>query len=136
MRAWGATGPVGVALLAAMGLAAGNAGAATVTLDRSCYSPGDVVTETGAGFSPNGGVGENLSLVDGGGGITTFQAPDVTADANGGSAASTNPTTSVMPTVPQVSKPPPSRLITRDAVFPLAIRLLHPNSTNFGPPIV
>ena len=57
MRAWGATGPVGVALLAAMGLAATNAGAASVTLDRSCYSPGDTVTETGAGFSPNGGVG-------------------------------------------------------------------------------
>lgn len=83
MRAWGATGPVGVALLAAMGLAATNAGAASVTLDRSCYSPGDTVTETGAGFSPNGGVGENLSLIEGNGSITTLQAPDVTADANG-----------------------------------------------------
>jgi hypothetical protein len=83
MRAWGATGPVGVALLAAVGLAAANASAATVALDRSCYSPGDTVTETGAGFSPNGGVGENLSLIEPGGGITTFQAPDITADANG-----------------------------------------------------
>jgi hypothetical protein len=83
MRAWGATGPVGVALLAAMGLAAANAGAATVTFDRSCYSPGDTVTETGAGFTPSGGVAENLSLVEGNGSITNFHAPDVTADANG-----------------------------------------------------
>jgi hypothetical protein len=29
---------------------AGDAAAGTVSLDRGCYSPGDTVTETGAGF--------------------------------------------------------------------------------------
>ena len=56
----------------------GAAQAADVHLDRSCYSPGDVVTETGSGFSPGAGVLEMLSL-----GTRTLQAPMVTTDDQG-----------------------------------------------------
>jgi hypothetical protein len=70
------------------GLAAGSgqaAAAGTVTLDRSCYSPGDPVTETGSGFSPAAGVLENLSLIrlSVGRPLATLQAPLVTTDSTG-----------------------------------------------------
>jgi hypothetical protein len=38
--------------------------AAEVTFDRSCYSPGEAITQTGTGFTPGGDVAESLALVD------------------------------------------------------------------------
>ena len=37
--------------------------AAAVSTDRACYSPGEVVTETGSGFTPSTDVTESLALV-------------------------------------------------------------------------
>jgi hypothetical protein len=62
----------------------GAARAADVQFDRSCYAPGDAVTETGSGFTPGADVLEMLSLTSlklapqG-----NFQAPMVTTDDQG-----------------------------------------------------
>jgi hypothetical protein len=78
---------LGALLITSTGLAvaAGHSVAAgTVALDRACYAPGDVVTETGAGFSPAAGVLEDLSLIGRTGSpVASFQAPVVMSDANG-----------------------------------------------------
>lgn len=44
----------------------------TLTLDRPCYSPGDTLTATGGGFSPNGPV--SISLSGAGVGMSRAQA--------------------------------------------------------------
>ncbi|HEY7010613.1 MAG TPA: hypothetical protein VH395_16810 [Jatrophihabitantaceae bacterium] len=79
---------LGAAVVVA-GLAAGGgqaAAAGTVTVDRSCYSPGDPITETGAGFSPTAGVLEVLSLIrlSSSNPLASLQAPLVTTDSAGG----------------------------------------------------
>lgn len=78
--------------LCALGVLAGSpaavpADAATVTVDRTCYVPGEPIAETGLAFTPNANVVESLSLVDA---RTTpptvldeLTAPAVTTDTTG-----------------------------------------------------
>jgi hypothetical protein len=58
--------------------------AASVTLDRTCYAPGDTITQTGRGFTPNAQVLETVTLLPPGGGsaLGTLSATH-TADAAG-----------------------------------------------------
>jgi hypothetical protein len=74
-----------VAAALAVTVPAQAAQAATVTLDRACYSPGDAITQTGSGFTPNGGVSESLQLFDPESGqeLSFRTAPPVTADGQG-----------------------------------------------------
>ena len=56
----------------------------TVTVDQKCYTPGDTIVETGAGFTPNAPVQETLTLVDAlSTPLATLTAPLVTTDALG-----------------------------------------------------
>jgi hypothetical protein len=70
-----------VTLLACAAVAA-PAESATVEFDRKCYSPGDHMTQTGTGFTPGANVHQVLSITTPFQG-TSFDAPVVTADANG-----------------------------------------------------
>jgi hypothetical protein len=73
-------------VLAALAVAAGPAAASSsVTTDRSCYAPGEAVTETGGGFTPNAQVLETLSLFAAGSQtpLETLIAPILTADSQG-----------------------------------------------------
>ena len=62
--------------------------AASVTLDRTCYAPGDSITETARGFTPGAEVLEILALLPTGGGsaLATLTATHTT-DATGGFTA-------------------------------------------------
>lgn len=51
--------------------------AASVTLDRTCYAPGDPITETARGFTPGAEVLETLALLPTGGGSATLSARDL-----------------------------------------------------------
>jgi hypothetical protein len=77
--------PLAIAALAMAppGLAAANP---SVTMDRSCYAPGDIITETGSGFTPSAQVVEALSLLAklGSPPLVTGIAPSITADPQGG----------------------------------------------------
>jgi hypothetical protein len=44
---------------------AGAQAAATVQVDRTCYSPGDTITETRSGFTPDAAVRESLTWSEG-----------------------------------------------------------------------
>ena len=63
---------------------AGAQAAATVELDRTCYAPGDTITETGSGFTPNAAVPETLTWLEG---SQTLAGPSplkpITADGRG-----------------------------------------------------
>jgi hypothetical protein len=58
---------------------------ASVTLDRTCYAPGDAITETARGFTPNAQVLETLALLPTSGGTTPLDifSATHTADAAG-----------------------------------------------------
>jgi hypothetical protein len=59
--------------------------AAAVSTDRACYSPGEIVTETGSGFTPSTDVTETLALVSPAAGRAwNFAAPPLTTDDQGG----------------------------------------------------
>jgi hypothetical protein len=70
----------------AFGAVATAADAATVTFDRACYSPGEPVIETGAGFTPGSSVVENLTLLsnDPAGIVSSFMSPPSPVDPAGG----------------------------------------------------
>jgi hypothetical protein len=79
------------ALVAGAGLALATAApaqtppsAAGVTFDRTCYSPGEAMTQTGHGFTPNAQVLELAALLapNGGDPLRTLSA-SLTADASG-----------------------------------------------------
>jgi hypothetical protein len=53
-----------------------------VAFDRSCYAPGDAITEHGQGFSPGGDVLETVSLLSDLNPVATLNAQQ-TADASG-----------------------------------------------------
>lgn len=63
------------------------ADAASVSLNRTCFSPGEPVVETGSGFTPNASVAETVSAVkpgDTSAVLGTLTAPLAGADALGG----------------------------------------------------
>jgi hypothetical protein len=73
-------------ILAALAVAAPGQAAAnpTVGTDRTCYSPGEPVIESGSGFTPNAQVNETVSLLAGGRPIGTGSVnPPITTDAQG-----------------------------------------------------
>ena len=73
------------ALAASAMLAPAAALAAEVDLDRGCYAKGDVITQTGTGFTPATQVQERLSFSSlGGDPLGSLLAPAITADATGG----------------------------------------------------
>ena len=53
--------PRAVFALAELALPAGAQAAPTVKFDRTCYTPGETITETGTGFTPNTPVAESLT---------------------------------------------------------------------------
>lgn len=58
--------------------------AAAVSTDRACYSPGELVTETGSGFTPGAAVTESLALVSPATNqFWTLTAPTITTDDQG-----------------------------------------------------
>ena len=71
--------------LAAVAAAAmpATAHAAAVSTDHPCYSPGEVVTETGSGFTPSTDVTETLALVSPAGRAWNLSAPPLTTDEQG-----------------------------------------------------
>ncbi len=72
-----------LAALAAAAVPTG-AHAASVQTDHACYSPGEVVTETGSGFTPSTEVTESLALVSPASGRAwNFSAPPLTTDDQG-----------------------------------------------------
>lgn len=70
-------------------IAAEAAQAATVTLNRSCYSPGETIIASGTGFTP-GQVSETLTLTEPGSfqPLAVLFAPLITTDAQGAFARS------------------------------------------------
>jgi hypothetical protein len=76
-----------VAVVAAALAGAAPAGAATVTVDRTCYSPGELISELGRGFAPGAQIVESLNGTAAGPGapvvLGTLTAPPVTADVDG-----------------------------------------------------
>jgi hypothetical protein len=59
--------------------------APAVTVDRTCYAPGDPITESGRGFTPNARIDETLALLAPAGGTTPLSVFGTThtADATG-----------------------------------------------------
>ena len=58
--------------------------AASAQTDHACYSPGEIVTETGSGFTPNTEVTESLALLSPASGRAwSFRAPPLTTDDQG-----------------------------------------------------
>jgi hypothetical protein len=64
MRTASFTAPAACALGVALAAVPATAGAATVTLDRSCYAEAELMARTGAGFAPDGSVHESLIVRD------------------------------------------------------------------------
>jgi hypothetical protein len=58
---------------------------AAVTLDRTCYAPGDAIVHTGRGFAPNAQVGEFVGFFAPGGGGDPLRSlgATITTDASG-----------------------------------------------------
>jgi len=76
--------PAATALAVTAALAPAAAAAAEVQLDRGCYAQGDVITQTGSGFTPAAPVMEQLSFTTlDGDPLGKLTAPAVTADAQG-----------------------------------------------------
>jgi hypothetical protein len=78
-----------VSVTAALAVVPAPAGAAEVAVDRTCYSPGELITEVGTGFTPGAEIVESLAgmAVDPGGSVVLFPplyAPPATADPAGG----------------------------------------------------
>jgi hypothetical protein len=56
---------------------------AAVTLDATCYTPGDPVTASGSGFTPGSQVSETLALLSGTNPLGTLMAPVITVGPDG-----------------------------------------------------
>jgi hypothetical protein len=73
-----------LAVLATAAIPTG-AHAASVQTDRACYSPGEIVTETGSGFTPSTDVVEFVSLASPiAHRVWNFGTPTITTDDQGG----------------------------------------------------
>jgi hypothetical protein len=72
-------------LAAALAVPAAAEATPSVTMDKACYAPGDMITQRGTGFTPGAEILESLALLDPETSDRFGQlvAPPVTADAHG-----------------------------------------------------